>query len=98
MLFDAGDGDFQHQSRPAVIGNNKIAAAAQNKQSEFSCLRECDCFLHITDRLGFDEEVGWTSEAERGERSQGNVFLKQHSWFQYTQGGRKSSPLFERPP
>ena len=47
---------------------HEIAAASQNKQGQIAGSREGDGFLNLTGRLGFDEETGWTSNAEGGQR------------------------------
>lgn len=78
ILIDLCDGYFENQTRPARIGDYQIAAAAQNEQWEIPALGEVHSAFHFRNRLRLDEETRRTTDAEGGQRSQGNVFLQFH--------------------
>src|SRR5579872_442109 len=86
--FDACGCNFDHEPRPAGIGDDKIAATAEHKQRQIPRCSEDDGFSHFGRRAGFDEELRRTSDAEGCQGSKRNVFLQQHGSLSiYTEEG-----------
>src|SRR5258708_5874485 len=100
VLFDARDGDLQDQPRPTGIGDYEITSAAQNEERQISGLGECDRILHFGGRPSLHEKAGWTSQPERGQRRDGNIFLEQHGFIFtiHTACGASVAGSWKQPP
>ncbi len=63
------DADLEHQAGETGIGNDEVAAAAQDEQWQVSRARELNCLNDLRFALGFGEIVRRAADAKRGERS-----------------------------
>ena len=91
-LFDTLKGNFQQQARPASIGDQQVAAAAQNEQRQVARARKSSCLLHLTDIPGLDEMLRRASDLDGGQRGERDVFEQKHESFSniHTTGSRRT--------
>jgi len=75
---DSSDRDSQHQPRPAGIGDDQVASAAQHKQRQFAGFRELRGLPNVVFSPQFRKVACRPAHLQGGQWRQRNVFLNRH--------------------
>ena len=62
FMVDPGNCDFEHQSGPARVGDNQVAAPAQYKKRHLAGTRVVHCVTDFRNGRGLDEIASWAAD------------------------------------